>query len=84
MMLGIEFEWKWSVDGIEGFTKSGTAPSHAAGVKAAERAIDKALAPKRNALAGENGITRTEAALQREQHVEAADRHDGEPDQRNS
>jgi hypothetical protein len=42
--------WKWSVDGIEGYTKSGKAPSHAAGVKLAERAIDKALAPKKKRL----------------------------------
>jgi hypothetical protein len=32
------------------YTKSGKAPSHAAGVKAAERAIDKALAPKKKRL----------------------------------
>jgi hypothetical protein len=31
-------------------TKSGKAPSHAAGIKAAERAIDKALAPKKKRL----------------------------------
>jgi hypothetical protein len=39
--------WKWSAEGLEGFTKSGTAPSRAAGIKAAERAVDKALAPKK-------------------------------------
>jgi hypothetical protein len=50
VMLGIDSQWKWSVDGIEGYTKSGKAPSHAAGVKAAERAIDKALAPKNQRL----------------------------------
>jgi hypothetical protein len=33
-MLGIDSLWKWSVDGIEGHTKSGKAPSHAAGIKA--------------------------------------------------
>jgi hypothetical protein len=33
-----------------GYTKSGKAPSHAAGVKAAERVIDKALAPKKHRL----------------------------------
>jgi hypothetical protein len=41
---------KWSVDGIEGYTKTGKAPSHAAGVKLAERAIDKAQAPKKKRL----------------------------------
>ena len=50
VMLGIDSQWKWSVDGIEGYTKSGKAPSHATGVKAAERAIDKALAPKKKRL----------------------------------
>jgi hypothetical protein len=50
VMLGIDSQWKWSVDGIEGFTKSGKAPSHADGLKAAERAIDKALAPKKKRL----------------------------------
>jgi hypothetical protein len=39
--------WKWSVPGLVGKTKSGTTPSHAAGVKAAQQAIDKALAPKK-------------------------------------
>jgi hypothetical protein len=32
------------------YTKSGTAASRAAGIKAAERAIDKALAPKKNGV----------------------------------
>jgi hypothetical protein len=50
VILGIDSLWKWSVDGIEGYTKSGKAPSHAAGVKAAERAIDKALAPRKKRL----------------------------------
>jgi hypothetical protein len=50
VILCIDSLWKWSVDGIEGYTKSGTAPSHAAGIKAAERAIDKALAPKKQRL----------------------------------
>jgi hypothetical protein len=54
VVLGIDSLWKWSVDGIEGYTKSGKAPSHAAGSKAAERAIDKALAQKRNACAVRN------------------------------
>jgi hypothetical protein len=44
---GLDTMWKWSVDGLGGFTKSGAAPSRAAGIKAAERAIDKALAPKK-------------------------------------
>jgi hypothetical protein len=50
VVMGIDSLWKWSVDGIEGFTKSGKAPSHAAGIKAAERAIDKALAVKKQRL----------------------------------
>jgi hypothetical protein len=50
VILGIDAIWKWVVDGIEGYTKSGKAPSHAAGVKAAQRAIDKALAPKKKRL----------------------------------
>jgi hypothetical protein len=50
VMLGIDSLWKWSVDAIEGYTKSGKTPSHAAGIKAAERAIDKALAPKKQRL----------------------------------
>jgi hypothetical protein len=48
VILGIDT--LWSVDGIEGYTKSGKAPSHAASVTAAERAIDKALAPKKKRL----------------------------------
>jgi hypothetical protein len=50
VILGIDALWEWVVDGIEGYTKSGKAPSHAAGVKAAQRAIDKALAPKKKRL----------------------------------
>jgi hypothetical protein len=46
----IDGNWKWLVAGIEGHTKSGTASSRPAGVKAAERAIDKALAPKKKRL----------------------------------
>jgi hypothetical protein len=50
VILGIESQWKWSVDGIEGYTKSGKATSHAAGIKAAKRATDKAMAPKKTRL----------------------------------
>jgi hypothetical protein len=50
VLQGINGNWKWSVEGIEGFTRSGTAPSRAAGMKLAERAIDKALAPKKMRL----------------------------------
>jgi hypothetical protein len=42
--------WKWSVPSLIGQTKSGKVVSHAAGVKAAQRAIDKALAPKKQRL----------------------------------
>ena len=50
VLQGIDGNWKWSVAGLEGHTKSGTAPSRPAGVKAAERAIDKALLPKKKRL----------------------------------
>ena len=39
-----------SAAGLVGQTKSGRAENHAAGVKAAQRAIDKALAPKKTRL----------------------------------
>jgi hypothetical protein len=42
--------WKWSVPGLVGQTKSGRAENHTAGVKAAQRAIDKALAPGKQNL----------------------------------
>jgi hypothetical protein len=42
--------WKGSVEDLEGFTKSSFAPNRIAGIKAAERAIDKALAPKKRRL----------------------------------
>jgi hypothetical protein len=35
--------WKRSVEGLEGFTNPASRTSRAAGIKAAERAIDKAL-----------------------------------------
>jgi hypothetical protein len=38
------------VAGLVGQTKSGKAENHAAGVKAAQHAIDKALAPKKQRL----------------------------------
>jgi hypothetical protein len=41
-------QWKGPVDGTEGYRKSGIAPSPTVEVKLAERAIDKALAPKKN------------------------------------
>ena len=52
VLQGIDGNWKWLAAGIEGHTKSGTASSRPAGVKAAERAIDidKALAPKKKRL----------------------------------
>jgi hypothetical protein len=39
--------WKWSAPALVGQTKSGKAESHADGVKAAQRAINKSLAPKK-------------------------------------
>jgi hypothetical protein len=50
VLQGINGNWKWSVEGIEGFTRSGTAPGRPAGINLAERAIDKALAPKKKRL----------------------------------
>jgi hypothetical protein len=52
-MLTIGSKWKWSAE-IEGQYRSGMAVSRPAGVKLAERAIDKALAPKRNAYSVQN------------------------------
>jgi len=49
VILTIGGKWKWSAE-IEGQYRSGMAVSHAAGVKAAERAIHKALAPKKKRL----------------------------------
>ena len=42
--------WKWSVEGLVGQTKSGKEVNHVPGVKAAWRAINKALAPKKQRL----------------------------------
>jgi len=42
--------WKWSVDDLDGHSRSGTAPSRAAGITAAESAIEKALTPKKRRL----------------------------------
>jgi hypothetical protein len=47
VVQGIDGSWKWLVDDLPGRTKSGTGPSRAAGIKAAERAIGLALAPKK-------------------------------------
>jgi hypothetical protein len=41
--------WKWSVPSLVGQTKSGKEVNHATGV-AAQRAIDKSLAPKKQRL----------------------------------
>jgi hypothetical protein len=50
VVQGIEGNWKWLVSDLIGHTKSGTAPSRLAGIKTAQRAIDKALAPKKHRL----------------------------------
>ena len=47
--LTIGAKWKWSAE-IEGQYRSGMAINRPAGVKLAERAIDKALAPKKKRL----------------------------------
>jgi hypothetical protein len=51
VLQGLDTLWNWAVPTLVGHTKSGRAPSHAAGVKAAQRAIDKELTPKRKHLA---------------------------------
>jgi hypothetical protein len=50
VVQGLDTMWKWSVPSLVGQTKSGKAVNHAAGAKAAQRAIDKALAPKKERL----------------------------------
>ena len=50
VVQGIDTMRRWSVTDLDGHTKSGTAPSRPAGIKGAERAIDKALAPKKERL----------------------------------
>jgi hypothetical protein len=50
VVQGLDTVWKWSVPALVGQTKSGKAENHAAGVKAAQQAIDKALAPKKQHL----------------------------------
>ena len=47
VLQGLDGMWKWSVPMLVGQTKSGKEVNHAAGVKAAQRAIDKAMAPKK-------------------------------------
>jgi hypothetical protein len=50
VVQGLDSMWKWSVPALVGQTKSGKKESHAAGVKAAQQAIDKSLAPKKRRL----------------------------------
>jgi len=50
VVQGIDGNWKWLVSDLVGHTKSGAAPSRLAGIKSAERAIDKALVPKKQRL----------------------------------
>jgi hypothetical protein len=49
VILTIGGKWKWSAE-IEGQYRSGMAVSRRAGVKLAERAIDKTLVPKKKHL----------------------------------
>ena len=49
VILTIGGKWRWSVE-INGQYRSGMAVSRPAGIKAAEGAIDKALAPKKKRL----------------------------------
>jgi hypothetical protein len=46
VILTIGAKWKWTAE-IDGQYRSGLAVDRPAGVKLAERAIDKALAPKK-------------------------------------
>jgi hypothetical protein len=50
VILTIGGKWKWSAE-IEGQYRSGMAATRPAGVEKAERAIDKAQAPKKKRLA---------------------------------
>jgi hypothetical protein len=49
VILAIGAKWKWSAE-IDGQYRSGLAVDRQAGVKAAQRAIDKTLAPKKQRL----------------------------------
>jgi hypothetical protein len=51
VILPIGGKWKWPAE-IEGQYRSGMAVSRPSGVKLAERAIDKALAPKKKRSSG--------------------------------
>jgi hypothetical protein len=50
VVQGIDGNWKWLISDLVGHTKSGSAPNRQAGIKATDRAIDKALAPKKRRL----------------------------------
>ena len=47
VVVGIDGSWKWCVELGDGRTKFGAAHNRLAGIKAAEKEIDRALAPKR-------------------------------------
>jgi len=49
VVQGLQGSWKWSVQ-LDGHTKSGTSPDRQAGIKFAEKEIDRALAPKKKRL----------------------------------
>jgi hypothetical protein len=50
VVQGLDTMWKWPVPTLVGQTILGKKESHAAGVEAAQRAIDKSLAPKKQRL----------------------------------
>jgi hypothetical protein len=51
VIQGIERDyWKWSIELRDGRTRSGTERNRLAAVKAAEREIDRTLAPKKKRL----------------------------------
>ena len=49
VVQGLQGSWKWSVQ-LDGRTKSGKAPDRNAGIKFAEKEIDRVLAPKKKRL----------------------------------
>ena len=49
VIQSLDGKWKWSIE-IDGHTKSGKAANRPTGIKLAEDAIERALAPKKKRL----------------------------------
>ena len=49
VIQSLDGKWKWSIE-IDGHTKSGKAANRLVGIRLAEDAIDRALAPKKKRL----------------------------------